>query len=131
MEVFLLSHAVKSNKIDLGRAGFLYEAIRHLPLQRFDSNKTTSIMPECKEQEALSFKDVYKFCSELIEKGDHLAAVIAPDYPDAERVREEICNVLKTVETYEVVGKWVTSCSGAEYVTTQEICSVSIFSYSF
>ncbi len=24
-EVFLLSHSVKSNKIDLGRAGFLYE----------------------------------------------------------------------------------------------------------
>ncbi len=126
-----MSRAVKSNKIDLGRAGFLYEANRHLPLQRFDSNKTTSIMPKRKEQEALSFEDVYKFRSELIEKGDRLAAVIAPDYPDAERVHEEICDVLKTVETYEVVGKWVTSCSGAEYVTTQEIRSVSIFSYSF
>ncbi len=127
----MLSCAVKSNKIDLGWAGFLYEANRHLPLQRFDSNKTTSIMPKRKEQEALSFKDVYEFCSELIKKGDRLAAVIAPDYPDAERVREEICDVLKTVETYEVVRKWVTFCSGAEYVTTQEIRSVSIFFYSF
>ncbi len=131
MEVFLLSHAVKSNMIDLGRAGFLYEANRHLPLQRFDSNKTTSIMPKRKEQEALSFEDVYKFCSELIEKGGRLAAVIAPDYPDAEQVCKGICDVLETVETYEVVGKWVTSCSGTEYVTTQEICSVSIFSYLF
>ncbi len=87
--------------------------------------KTTSIKPKRKEQEALSFKDGYKFCSELIKKGDRLAAVIAPDYPDAERVREEIRNVLETVETYEVVGKWVTSRSGAEYVTTQEIRSVS------
>ncbi len=64
----MLSRAVKSNKIDLGRAGFLYEANKHLPLQCFDSNKTTSIMPKCKEQEALSFKDVYKFRSELIKK---------------------------------------------------------------
>ncbi len=39
MEVFLLSRAVKSNKIDLGRVGFLYEVNRHLPLQRFDSKK--------------------------------------------------------------------------------------------
>jgi hypothetical protein len=85
-------------------------------------------MPKRKEQEALSFEDVDKFCSELIEKGGRLAAVIAPDYPDAERVREEICNVLKTIETYEVVGKWVTSCTSAEYVTTQAIRSVSKFS---
>ncbi len=126
-----MSRAVKSNKIDLGRAGFPHEANRHLPLQRFDSNKTTSIMPKRKEQEALSFEDVYKFHSELIKKGDRLVAVIAPDYPDAERIRKGICNVLETVETYEVVGKWVTSRSGAEYVTTQEIRSVSIFSYSF
>ncbi len=82
-------------------------------------------MPKRKEQEALSFKDVYEFCSELIKKGDRLAAVIAPDYPDAERFCKEICNVLETVKTYEVVGKWVTSRSGTEYVTTQEICSVS------
>ncbi len=101
----MLSRAVKSNKIDLGRAGFLYEANKHLLLQRFDSNKTTSIMPKCKEQEALSFKDVYEFRSELIKKGGRLAAVIAPDYPDAERVREGICDVLETVETYEVVRK--------------------------
>jgi hypothetical protein len=82
-------------------------------------------MPKRKEQEALFFGGVDEFCNELIEKGGRLVAVIAPDYPDAERVREEIRNVLKTVETYEVVGKWVTSCSS---VTTQAICSVSIFS---
>ncbi len=127
----MLSRAVKSNKIDLGRAGFLYEANRHFPLQRFDSNKTTSIMPKHKEQEALSFEGVYEFHSELIKKGGRLAAVIALDYPDAERIRKGICDVLETVKTYEVVGKWVTSRSGAEYVTTQEIHSVSIFSYSF
>ncbi len=51
--------------------------------------------------------------------------MIALDYPDAECVREEIRDVLETVKTYEVVGKWVTSCSG---VTTQAIRSVSIFS---
>ncbi len=85
-------------------------------------------MPNRKEQEALFFEDVDEFCNELIEKGGRLTAVIAPDYPDAERVREEIRDVLKTVETYEVVGKWVTSGSGAEYVTTQGIRSVSIFS---
>jgi hypothetical protein len=91
-------------------------------------------MPKRKEQEALFFEDVDKFCSELIGKGGRLAAVIAPDYPDAERVREEICDVLDTVETYEVVGKWVTSVtsrSDEEFVTTQEIRSVSICSYSF
>ncbi len=92
----MLSRAVKSYKIDLGRAGFLYEANRHLPLQRFDSNKTTSIMPKHKEQEALSVEDVYEFCSVLIKKGGRLAAVIAPDYPDAERVRKGIRNVLET-----------------------------------
>ncbi len=64
-------------------------------------------MPKRKELEALFFEDGDKFCSELIEKGGRLVAVIAPDYPDAERVREEIRNVLDTVETYEVVGKWV------------------------
>ncbi len=91
-------------------------------------------MPKRKEQEALFFEDVDKFRSGLIEKGGRLAAVIAPDYPDAERVCEEICNVLDTVETYEVVGKWVasvTSRSNEEFVTTQEIRSVSICSYSF
>ncbi len=91
-------------------------------------------MPKRKEQEALFFEDVNEFCSGLIEKGGRLAAVIAPDYPDAEHVREEIRDVLDTVETYEVVGKWVTSvtyCSGEEFVTTQEIRSVSICSYSF
>ncbi len=91
-------------------------------------------MPKHKELEALFFEDVDKFRSELIEKGGRLAAVIAPDYPDAERVREEIRDVLDTVETYEVVGKWVTSVtsrSDEEFVTTQEICSVSICSYLF
>ena len=91
-------------------------------------------MPKRKEQEALFVEDVDKFRSELIEKGGRLAAVIAPDYPDAERICEEICDVLDTVKTYEVVGKWVTSVtspSGAEFVTTPEIRSVSIFSYSF
>ena len=88
-------------------------------------------MPKRKEQEALFFEDVDEFRSELIEKGGRLAAVIAPDYPDAECICKKICNVLNTVETYEVVGKWVTSItsrSGEEYVTTQAICSVSIFS---
>ena len=85
-------------------------------------------MPKRKEQEALFFEGVDEFCNELIKKGGRLAAVIAPDYPDAERVCKEICDVLETVETYEVVGKWVTSRSSAEYVTTQAIRSVSIFS---
>ncbi len=91
-------------------------------------------MPKHKEQDALFFEDVDEFRSELIEKGGRLAAVIAPDYPNAERVREEIRNVLNTVETYEVVGKWVTSVtfrSDEEFLATQEICSVSICSYSF
>jgi hypothetical protein len=88
-------------------------------------------MPKRKEQEALFFEDVDEFCRELIKKGGCLAAVIAPEYPDAERVRDEVLNVLDTVETYEVVGKWVTSvtsCSSEEYVMTQAIRSVSIFS---
>ncbi len=91
-------------------------------------------MPKRKEQEALFFEDVDEFCSELIKKGGCLAAVIAPDYPDAERVREKIRDVLDTVETYEVVGKWVTSItsrSDEEFVMTQEIRSVSICSYLF
>jgi hypothetical protein len=45
-------------------------------------------MPKRKEQEALFFEDVDKFRSELIEQGGRLEAVIAPDYPDAERVCE-------------------------------------------
>ncbi len=88
-------------------------------------------MPKRKEQEALFFEDVDEFHRELIEKGGRLAAVIALEYPDAECVRDEVCYVLDTVETYEVVGKWVTSVtsrSGKEYVTTQAIRSVSIFS---
>ncbi len=91
-------------------------------------------MPKRKEQEALFFEDVDKFRSELTEKGGRLAAVIAPDYPNAERIREEIRDVLYTVKTYEVVGKWVTSVtsrSDEEFVTTQEIRSVSICSHSF
>jgi hypothetical protein len=91
-------------------------------------------MPKRKELEALFFEDVDEFRSELIKKGGRLAAVIASDYPDAERVREEIRDVLDTVETYEVVGKWVTSVTSRsyeEFVMTQEICSVSICSYLF
>ena len=88
-------------------------------------------MPKRKEQEALSPKDVHDYRDEITKKGDCFATAIAPDYPDAEGVREAIRDVLETVEHFGLVGRWVTSHSGAEYVTNQEIRSVSIISYSF
>ena len=81
--------------------------------------------------EALPFEDVEEFRVEIVEKGIELADAIAPDYPDAERVSGAIDAVLETVETFDLEGKWVTSRSGAELVTTQEIRDVSIFPYLF
>jgi len=79
----------------------------------------------------LPFEDVEDFRVEIVEKGEFLAAAIAPDYPDAERVSGAINAVLETVEDFGLEGKWVTSLSGAELVTTQEIRDVSIFPYLF
>jgi hypothetical protein len=85
-------------------------------------------MPKCKEQEALFLGDVDNFRGEIVVKGQFLLEEIVLDYPDAERVSEAIRDVLRVVLSYDLEGKWVTSCvSGAEYVTTREIRSVSIY----
>ncbi len=89
-------------------------------------------MPKRKEQEALPFEDVDDYHREILERGNELAKAIAPKYPDAERFCEAIHDVLGVVSSYDLEGKWVTSCvSGAEYVTTRKIREVSIFHYLF
>ncbi len=88
-------------------------------------------MPKRKEQEALPFENVDDYRREILERGIELADAIDPKFPDAERVSGAIDAVLETVKTFDLEGKWVTSCSGAELVTTREIRSVSIFPYLF
>jgi hypothetical protein len=88
-------------------------------------------MPKRKEQEALSRDDVNNFRGEIVVKEGLLATAIAPDYPVAERVSKAIHDVLNAVKEFGLEGKWVTSRSGVEYVTNQEIRSVSIFPYLF
>ncbi len=84
------------------------------------------------EQEALFRGDVDDFRVEIVKKGGLLAAAIAADFPNAEPVSKAINGVNDVVSHYDLEGKWVTSCvSDAEYVTTREIRSVSIFPYLF
>ncbi len=89
-------------------------------------------MTKRKEQEALFHGDVDDFRVEIVEEGGLLAAAIAAVFPNAEHVSEKVNDQRRVVLNYDLEGKWVTSCvSGAEYVTTREICSVSIFLYLF
>ena len=89
-------------------------------------------MPKRKEQAVLSPEDVDDFRVEILEKGEFLAAAIAADFPNAERVSEAVDDVRRALFGFDLVGKWVTSrVSGAEYVTTREIRHVSIYPYLF
>ena len=89
-------------------------------------------MTKRKEQEALFHGDVDDFRVEIVEQGGLLAAAIAAVFPNAEHVSEKVNDLRRVVLNYDLEGKWVTSrVSGAEYVTTHEIRSVSIFPYLF
>jgi hypothetical protein len=89
-------------------------------------------MTKRKEQEALFHGDVDDFRVEIVEEGGLLAAAIAAVFPNAEHVSEKVNDLRRVVLNYDLEGKWVTSrVSGAEYVTTRKIRSVSIFPYLF
>jgi hypothetical protein len=88
--------------------------------------------PKRKEQEHMPPDEVEDFCSEILEPGMRLISVSGANFPNAELVSNAMGCVLHVVRMHNLEGKWVTSCvSNAEFVTTKEICSVSISAFSF
>ncbi len=88
--------------------------------------------PKHKEQEHMPPDEVKKFCSEIFEAGMCLISVSSTNFPNAELVSNTMGGVLHVVRMYNLEGKWVTSrMSNAEFVTTKEICSVSISAFTF
>jgi hypothetical protein len=91
-----------------------------------------SRVPKCKEQEHMPPDEVKDFRSEILEAGMRLILVRGANFPNAELVRNAMGGVLHVVRMYDLEGKWVTSrMSNAEFVMTEEICSVSISAFSF
>jgi hypothetical protein len=88
--------------------------------------------PKRKEQEHMPPDEVTDFCSEILEAGMRLISVSSANFPNAELVSNAMSGVLHVVRMYDLEGKWVTSrMSNAEFVTTEEIRSVSISAFSF
>ena len=90
--------------------------------------------PKRKEQEYVTPDEVKDFHSEILKAGMHLMSVSSAEFPNAELVSNAMDGVCHVVGMHNLAGKCVTSrVSNAEreYVMTKEICSVSIFAFSF
>ncbi len=76
--------------------------------------------------------EVEDFHNEILEAGMRLISVSGANFPNAELISNAMGSVLHVVRMYDLEGKWVTSrVSNAEFVTTNEIRSVSISAFSF
>ncbi len=76
--------------------------------------------------------EVEDFCNEILKAGMRLISVSGANFPNAELISNALGGVLHVVRMYDLEGKWVTSgVSTAEFLTTKEICSVSISAFSF
>jgi hypothetical protein len=85
--------------------------------------------PPKRKEKYVPSDEIKEFHNEILEAGMHLASMSSVGFPDAESVSDAITCVLNVVEQYELFGGWVTSrVSNAEkeYVTTKEICHVSL-----
>ena len=88
--------------------------------------------PKRKEQEHMPPDEVEDFCNEILKAGMCLISVSGANFPNAELISNAMGGVLHVVRMYDLEGKWVTShVSNTEFVTTKEICSVSISAFSF
>ena len=76
--------------------------------------------------------EIEDFRREILEAGTHLASLISAAFPDAHIVSTGVACVLKVVERYGLVGKWVTARIKytGEYMTTEQIRDVSIIAFS-
>jgi hypothetical protein len=68
-------------------------------------------------------------CAALMVHAGRLNSLLEPSWPDAEKVQEEMYNLVDTLVIHVVDQKWFSTFAlieGAEeMVTTQEICVVS------
>jgi hypothetical protein len=93
---------------------------------------STSWAPKHKEQEHMPPDEVEDFCNEILKAGMHLISVSGANFPNTELISNALGGVLHVVRMYNLEGKWVTSrVSNAEFLMTNEICSVSISAFSF
>ena len=76
--------------------------------------------------------EIEDFRREIYEAGTHLASLVSAAFPDANAVNVGIVCVLKVVEQYGLVGKWVTARikHTGEYMITKQIRDVSIIAFS-
>ena len=76
--------------------------------------------------------EIEDFRREIFEAGMHLASLLSAAYPDAHIVSTGVACVLRVVEQYGLVGKWVTARikHTGEYMITKQICDVSIIAVS-
>jgi hypothetical protein len=89
--------------------------------------------PPKRKEEYVPPNEIKEFRKEILEAGRHLAVASSPCFPDAERDSEAIGKVLTVVKDYTLVGMWVisrVSNTDKEYVTTKEICKVSVCMFS-
>ncbi len=84
--------------------------------------------PPKRKEEYMPSDEIKDFCNEILKAGMHLASVSGVSFPNAESVSNAISYVLRIVEQYNLVGRWVTSRISKrekEYAMTNEICHVS------
>ena len=88
--------------------------------------------PKRKEEDMPPTNEIEDFRREILEAGTHLASLISAAFPDAHIVSTGVACVLKVVERYGLVGKWVTARIKytGEYMTTEQIRDVSIIAFS-
>jgi hypothetical protein len=66
--------------------------------------------PPKRKEEYMPSDKIEDFCNEILEAVMHLASVSGVSFPNAESVSNTISCVLRIVEQYNLVGRWVTSC---------------------
>jgi hypothetical protein len=76
-----------------------------------------------------TWRSLGELCTALMAYAGRLNSLLEPSWPDAEKVQEEMYNLVDTLVIHGVDQKWFsafTLIEGAEeMVTTQEICAVS------
>jgi hypothetical protein len=80
-------------------------------------------------QKTVLLHNIQYYCSNMQPSAGRLNSLLKPSWPDAEKVQEEMYNLVNTLVIYGVDQKWFSAFAlieGAEeMVTTQEICAVS------
>ncbi len=74
-------------------------------------------------------KSLGALCAALVAHTERVNSLLKPSWPNAEKVQEEMYDMVDTLMVHAVVQKWFSAFAqigeAEEMVTTQEICAVS------